>query len=157
MQSQDLFTQVHPQQSTVTSPLFCESTAGLRSHIRVQRGNSNEKEYERKNLDWGINMRSFGIEKVVFVCKEVAVTIRLYIYIGVQRVMVIIDKNGHCEFKSWTRQFAFSIAIMSLGKVWIQLFSFQLWVNSRVDWTLYRSVTVQLRRKYGFPSRTYVV
>ena len=37
------------------------------------------------------------------------------------------------EFKSWTRLIAFHIALIPLGKVWIQLFSLQLWVNSRVD------------------------
>ena len=40
------------------------------------------------------------------------------------------------EFKSWTRVFAFHIALIPLGKVWIQLFSLQLWVNSRTDWVL---------------------
>ena len=38
------------------------------------------------------------------------------------------------EFKSWTRQIAFHIALIPLGKVWIQLFSLQLCVNSRADW-----------------------
>ena len=38
-----------------------------------------------------------------------------------------------CEFKSWTRLIAFHIAFIPLGKVWIQLFSLQLWVNSRTD------------------------
>ena len=38
------------------------------------------------------------------------------------------------EFKSWTRPIAFHIALIPLGKVWIQLFSLQLWVNSRADW-----------------------
>ena len=38
------------------------------------------------------------------------------------------------EFKSWTRLIAFHIALIPLGKVWIQLFSLQLWVNSRADW-----------------------
>ena len=33
------------------------------------------------------------------------------------------------EFKSWTRLIAFHIALIPLGKVWIQLFSLQLWVN----------------------------
>ena len=33
------------------------------------------------------------------------------------------------EFKSWTRLIAFHIALIPLGKVWIQL-----WVNSRADW-----------------------
>ena len=37
------------------------------------------------------------------------------------------------EFKSWTRRIAFHIALIPLGKVWIQLFSLQLWVNSRTD------------------------
>ena len=37
------------------------------------------------------------------------------------------------EFKSWTRLIAFHIALILLGKVWIQLFSLQLWINSRAD------------------------
>ena len=36
-------------------------------------------------------------------------------------------------FKSWTRLIAFHIALIPLGKVWIQLFSLQLWINSRTD------------------------
>ena len=40
------------------------------------------------------------------------------------------------EFKSWTRMIAFHIALIPLGKVLIQLFSLQLWVNSRTDWVL---------------------
>ena len=32
-----------------------------------------------------------------------------------------------------TRLIAFHIALIPLGKVWIQLFSLQLWVNSRTD------------------------
>ena len=40
------------------------------------------------------------------------------------------------EFKSWTKLIAFHIALIPLGKVWIQLFSLQLWVNSRADWVL---------------------
>ena len=37
------------------------------------------------------------------------------------------------EFKSWTILIAFHIALIPLGKVWIQLFSLQLCVNSRSD------------------------
>ena len=37
------------------------------------------------------------------------------------------------KFKSWTSLTAFHIALIPLEKVWIQLFSLQLWVNSRVD------------------------
>ena len=40
------------------------------------------------------------------------------------------------KFKSWTRLIAFHIALIPLGKVWIQLFSCQLWVNSRTDCVL---------------------
>ena len=40
------------------------------------------------------------------------------------------------EFKSWTRLIAFHIALIPLGKVWIQLFSLRQWVNSRTDWVL---------------------
>ena len=42
----------------------------------------------------------------------------------------------HYEFKSWTRLIAFHITLIPLGKVWIQLFSLQLWVNSRTDYVL---------------------
>ena len=37
------------------------------------------------------------------------------------------------EFKSWTRLIAFHIALIPLGKVWIQLFSLRLWVSSGAD------------------------
>ena len=40
------------------------------------------------------------------------------------------------EFKSWMRLIAFHIALIPLGKVWIQLFSLLfslLWVKSRAD------------------------
>ena len=40
------------------------------------------------------------------------------------------------EFKSWTRLIAFHIALIPLGKVWIHLFSLQMWANSRADWVL---------------------
>ena len=49
-------------------------------------------------------------------------------------VVVIVVGNGRRhEFKSWTRLIAFHIALIPLGKGWIQLFSLQLWVNSRTD------------------------
>ena len=35
--------------------------------------------------------------------------------------------------KQKTRLIAFHIALIPLGKVWIQLFSLQLWINSRTD------------------------
>ena len=66
-------------------------------------------------------------------------------------VNFIINKNCWCPwcngyhhrkwtwqhvFKSWMRLIAFQIGLIPLGKVWIQLFSLQLWVNSRADWVL---------------------
>ena len=53
---------------------------------------------------------------------------------GARSVMVIVVRNGHSDsFKSRTRLIAFHIALIPLGKVGIQLFSLQLWVNSRTD------------------------
>ena len=40
------------------------------------------------------------------------------------------------KFKSWTRLITFNIALIPLWKVWIQLFSFQLWLNSNAYWVL---------------------
>ena len=41
------------------------------------------------------------------------------------------------KFKSWTRLFAFCLALMPLRKAWTHLFSANLLVNSRLDWALY--------------------
>ena len=53
-------------------------------------------------------------------------------------------QNSYCcrrwtrwfEFKSWTRLFVFTFVLIPPGKVWIQLFSLQLWVNNRANWYL---------------------
>ena len=37
------------------------------------------------------------------------------------------------EFKSWMRLVAIYIALIHMRKVWIQLYSLQLWVNSRAE------------------------
>ena len=50
-------------------------------------------------------------------------------YGGARGVMVIVVGIGHDD----TRVIAFHIALIPLGKVWIQLFSLQIWVNSRTD------------------------
>ena len=52
--------------------------------------------------------------------------------------MVIVVGNGHGDTSSnpgrdWLH---FHIALIPLGKVWIQLFFHQLWVNCRTDWVL---------------------
>ena len=40
------------------------------------------------------------------------------------------------ELKSWAILFEFYITPIPLGKIWIELFSLQMWVNSRVNWVL---------------------
>ena len=57
----------------------------------------------------------------------------LLLYKGASGVMVIAAGIGHGDTSSNPGLIAFHIALIPLGKVWIQLFSLQLWVNSRVD------------------------
>ena len=52
---------------------------------------------------------------------------------GTRGVMVMVAGIGHGDTSSNPGLIAFHIALIPLGKVWIQLFSFQLWVNSRAD------------------------
>ena len=55
-------------------------------------------------------------------------------YGGARGVIVIVIGNGHGDTSSNPgRDIVFHIALIPLGKVWIQLFSLQLWVNSRTD------------------------
>ena len=51
------------------------------------------------------------------------------------------------EFKSWTRQFGFEMVLIPMGMVWIQLFSFQLWANSRSDWLFKLGIETSLREE----------
>ena len=51
----------------------------------------------------------------------------------VSGVMVIVGDTSSNPGRDW---FAFHIALIPLEKVWIQLFSLQLCVNSRTDWVL---------------------
>ena len=52
---------------------------------------------------------------------------------GACGVMVIVAGIGHGDTSSNPGLIAFHIALIPLGKVWIQLFSLRLWVNSRAD------------------------
>ena len=52
---------------------------------------------------------------------------------GARGVMVILAGIGHGDTSSYPGLIAFHIALIPLGKVWIQLFSLQLWVNSSAD------------------------
>ena len=57
----------------------------------------------------------------------------LFCFGGACGVMVIVTGIGHGDTSSNPGLIAFHIALIPLGKVWIQLFSLQLWVNSRAD------------------------
>ena len=51
--------------------------------------------------------------------------------LGACGVVVIVAGNGHGDTSSNSGpEIAFHMALIPLGKVWIQLFSLQLWVNS---------------------------
>ena len=52
---------------------------------------------------------------------------------GARGVIVTVAGIGHGDTSSNPWLIAFHIALIPLGKVWIQLFSLQLWVNSRAD------------------------
>ena len=52
---------------------------------------------------------------------------------GARGVMVIVAGIGHGDTSSNPGLIAFHIALIPLGKVWVQLFSLQLWVDSRAD------------------------
>ena len=50
---------------------------------------------------------------------------------------VIVGNEYGKQFKSWMRLFAFHTTQILLGKVWIYVFSLQLWVNSSTGWALF--------------------
>ena len=78
------------------------------------------------------------IQTQTYICRYMHQSIKTFISTSTWRCPWC---NGYCrrkwtrrhEFKSWTRLITFHIALIPLGKVWIQLFSLQLWVNSRAD------------------------
>ena len=109
---------------------FCCSSSLEPEIIKI--GQSPHKMYSNNILNFQESMPILNAQ-MKKVRKLIVCT--LYIWWG---IMVIIIGNGtrwH-EFKSWTRLIAFHIALITLGKVWIQLFSLQLWVNNRADWFL---------------------
>ena len=60
------------------------------------------------------------------------------------------------EFKSWMRLIAFHIALIPLRKLWIELSSLQLWINSRANWVLQPWWGNQSRRRKMLYSRTHI-
>ena len=73
-------------------------------------------------------------------CRQDLFNIYMHTYIyygGARGVMVIVVGNGNGDTSSNPRRDWWHFtALISLGKVWIQLFSSQLWVSSRADWFL---------------------
>ena len=75
--------------------------------------------------------RFFTTFQVIEISPDEDDGIRRYQVNGDHDVMVIVVGNGHGDTSSnpgrdWLR---FHIALILLGKVWIQLFSLQLWVK----------------------------
>ena len=77
--------------------------------------------------DWATNKMKFYIYMSVCVCVCVCVSHNG----GVRGVMVTDVGNEHGDASPNPILFVFRVALILLGKVWIQLFSLQLWVNSR--------------------------
>ena len=74
--------------------------------------------------------------QIQITCKTAAVGTELLAKIhnwGARGVMVIVAGIELGDTSSNPGLIAFHIALIPLGKVWIQLFSLQLWVNSRTD------------------------
>ena len=72
----------------------------------------------------------------IYICVCVCVCVWVCVYNGgIRDVMVTVVENGHCDPSSNTRWgcFHFHITLIPSGKVWIQLFSLQIWVSSRTD------------------------
>ena len=69
----------------------------------------------------------------IYICACVYICMYVCMYIRLEALVVYgYDFRKWTEsyqFKSWTRMIAFHIALISLGKVRIQLFYLQLWVN----------------------------
>ena len=63
-------------------------------------------------------------------------SIKTLIYMGGARGVMVITGIGHGDTSSNPGLIAFHIALIPLGKVWIQLFSLQLWVNRLLVWQL---------------------
>ena len=61
------------------------------------------------------------------------------------------------ELKSWTRLFAFNIALIPLRKLRIQLFYLQQWVNGKADWALDSWYSNRAKRKKTLNAKPVVV
>ena len=112
--------------------------------------------YSTAPTDWTKEkVSSFNLSKNIYAAWKIVKTVTIIrSYVGYHKKCFDFDRNDEIialkrcpwcsryrrmkwtrrhELKSWTRLIAFHIALIPLGKVWIQLFSLQLWVNSRTD------------------------
>ena len=62
-------------------------------------------------------------------------------------ILVLWSFNDYSWLNTFLILFAFHIALIAWEKVWIQLFSLQLCVNSRVDWLLNVNMATSLREE----------
>ena len=111
-------------------------------------------------VSWGVASRLYSIKFVAFLCNFHLAFSRCHLLVSIVfsslEVPVVFWRYLWCncyrrrkwtrrhEFKSWTKLIAFHIALIPLRKKWIQLFSPQLWVNSRTDWFFSHSEAASL-------------
>ena len=77
----------------------------------------------------------FQVEAYSYIVEMSVTQWRIYLFRGARGVMVIVVRNGlgNTSLNPGRDWLHFHIALIPLGKVLIQLFSLQLWVNSRAD------------------------
>ena len=105
-------------------------------HKRFKEGRESVRDNERCGRSKEVNTPELIGQIKNFIDKDCRVsieTISAQFYGGARGVMVIVAGIGHGNTSSNPGLIAFHIALIPLGKVWIQLFSLQLWVNSRAD------------------------
>ena len=125
------------------TPSYGRTKAGRPARTYIQQlcedtGGSPEDLPEAMNVreEWRKRERDIRVGGTTWWWWYIYIYIHIYIYIYIY----ILDDHTiyrkwtrRHEFKSWPRLIAFHIAQIPLGKVWIQWFSLQLWVNSRAD------------------------
>ena len=75
----------------------------------------------------------------LFLSLSLSLSLYIYIYIRRRSWLNVSRRRKWIQrpqFRALTKPFAFQIALILLGKVWIELFSLQWRVNSRADWFL---------------------
>ena len=122
---------------------FCVNCITIGSGCRLTKVNKDEKYRQYSAYYYIIYMWQQDWEEIKWIehVKNIQLDMKIYCVTYHTYIHTCPWCNGYRrrkwtrrhEFKSWTRLIAFHIALIPLGKVWIQLFSLQLWVNSRTD------------------------